>query len=57
MSTMEEDTSTAFMPFKVIVIKTRCCDYNKWRAAYDAHDSIRMLYEFRILLLVEGWIT
>jgi hypothetical protein len=52
---MEEvDTaSTAFMPFKVIVIKHDVADYNKWRAAYDAHDSIRMLYEFRILLLVE----
>jgi hypothetical protein len=39
MSTMEEvDTaSTAFMPFKVIVIKHDVADYNKWRAAYDAH--------------------
>jgi hypothetical protein len=47
MSTMEEvDTaSTAFMPF-VIVIKHDVADYNKWRAAYDAHDSIRMLWNF-----------
>jgi hypothetical protein len=56
MSTMEEvDTaSTAFMPFKVIVIKHDVADYNKWRAAYDAHDSIRMLYGISHFVIGRG---
>jgi hypothetical protein len=33
-----------FEPFKVIVIKHKVADYDKWRKEYDAHDSIRKVY-------------
>jgi hypothetical protein len=56
MSTMEEvDTaSIAFMPFKVILIKHDVADYNKWRVAYDTHDSIRMLYGISHFVIGRG---
>ncbi|MFV5691971.1 hypothetical protein ACM55K_08105 [Flavobacterium sp. LT1R49] len=41
------DTTSAvavFEPFKVIVIKHKVADYEKWRKGYDAHDSMRMAY-------------
>ncbi|HEY4616742.1 MAG TPA: hypothetical protein VIH09_00930 [Flavobacterium sp.] len=34
----------AFEPFKVIVIKHKVADYDKWRKGYDAHDSVRQAY-------------
>lgn len=34
----------AFEPFKVIVIKHKVADYDKWRKGYDGHDSIRQAY-------------
>lgn len=38
----EANTSgTAFTPFKVITIKHKVADYDKWRKEYDAHDSVR----------------
>jgi quinol monooxygenase YgiN len=33
-----------FTPFKIIKITHTVADYDKWRAAYDAHDSIRKSY-------------
>ena len=56
VSTMEEvDTaSTAFMPFKVIVIKHDVADYNKWRLAYDAHDSVRKTYGISHFVIGRG---
>ncbi len=33
-----------FQPFKVIIIKHKVADYDKWRKEYDAHDSIRQAY-------------
>ena len=41
-----DTTSTVaeFDPFKVIVIKHKVADYDKWRKEYDAHDSIRKVY-------------
>lgn len=30
-----------FEPFKVIVIKHKVANYEKWRKEYDAHDSVR----------------
>lgn len=42
-----EDTTTVvaeFMPFKVMLIKHKVADYDKWRKVYDAHDSIRQAY-------------
>ncbi|SEA41528.1 hypothetical protein SAMN05443667_104125 [Flavobacterium gillisiae] len=56
VSTMEEvDTaSTAFMPFKVIVIKHDVAGYNKWRLAYDAHDSVRMTYGISHFVIGRG---
>lgn len=44
---MPMDTVTevvAFEPFKVIVIKHKVADYDKWRKEYDAHDSVRQAY-------------
>jgi hypothetical protein len=56
VSAMEEvDTaSTAFIPFKVIVIKHDVADYNKWRLAYDAHDSVRMTYGISHFVIGRG---
>jgi hypothetical protein len=42
-----KDTATAvtvFTPFKVITIKHKVADYEKWRKEYDAHDSVRLAY-------------
>lgn len=42
-----KDTANAvavFEPFKVIGIKHKIADYEKWRKEYDAHDSMRMVY-------------
>jgi hypothetical protein len=33
-----------FKPFKVISIKHKVADYDKWRKEYDAHDSMRLTY-------------
>lgn len=44
---MPKDTATAvavFEPYKVIVIKHKVADYEKWRMGYDAHDSVRKAY-------------
>ncbi|MFV5697438.1 hypothetical protein ACM55H_03630 [Flavobacterium sp. ZT3R17] len=44
---MPKDTTTkvaVFEPFKVIVIKHKVADYDKWRKGYDAHDSMRKAY-------------
>lgn len=44
---MPKDTATAvavFEPYKVIVIKHKVADYEKWRIGYDAHDSVRKAY-------------
>lgn len=41
------DTTAAvavFEPFKVIVIRHKVTDYDKWRKEYDAYDSVRMAY-------------
>lgn len=41
------DTTTVvaeFEPFKIIMIKHKVADYDKWRKAYDSHDSIRRSY-------------
>lgn len=42
MDTVAE--AAAFSPFKVIVIKHKVADYDKWRKEYDAHDSVRQAY-------------
>jgi len=42
---MDTDTVVAaFEPFKLIVIKHKVADYNKWRKEYDSHDSVRQAY-------------
>ncbi|MBC7826153.1 MAG: hypothetical protein H7122_00295 [Chitinophagaceae bacterium] len=35
---------TAITPFKVMLIKHSVADYEKWKPAYDAHDSVRKAY-------------
>jgi hypothetical protein len=45
---------TIFTPFKVIVIKHDVADYNKWRTAYDAHDSIRMSFGISHFVIGRG---
>jgi quinol monooxygenase YgiN len=42
---MDTATTVAVMePFKVIVIKHKVANYDKWRKEYDAHDSVRQVY-------------
>ncbi|MFV5700882.1 hypothetical protein ACM55F_03325 [Flavobacterium sp. XS2P12] len=51
------DTTSAvaeFEPFKVIVIKHKVADYDKWRKEYDAHDSIRKVYGISHYMIGRG---
>ena len=51
------DTASAaavFEPFKVIVIKHKVADYDKWRKEYDAHDSVRMAYSISHFVVGRG---
>jgi quinol monooxygenase YgiN len=41
---VEVPAAPEFTPFKVIRIMHTVADYDKWRPAYDAHDSIRKSY-------------
>jgi hypothetical protein len=54
---MPKDTATAvavFEPFKVIGIKHKIADYDKWRKEYDAHDSMRMAYGISHYMIGRG---
>lgn len=54
---MPKDTTTAvavFEPFKIIGIKHKVADYDKWRKEYDAHDSIRMAYGISHYMIGRG---
>jgi hypothetical protein len=54
---MPKDTTKAvavFEPFKVIGIKHKVADYNKWRQEYDSHDSIRMAYGISHYMIGRG---
>jgi hypothetical protein len=54
---MPIDTATAvaeFEPFKVIGIKHKIADYDKWRKEYDAHDSMRMSYGISHYMIGRG---
>jgi quinol monooxygenase YgiN len=44
----------AFVPFKVMVIKHTVADFDKWKPAYLAHDSVRKAYGLTDLDLVRG---
>ncbi len=44
----------AFVPFKVIVIRHKVADYTKWRAGFDAHDSVRKAYGLTVLAVERG---
>ncbi|UQD56620.1 hypothetical protein [Flavobacterium sp. K5-23] len=54
--TMEEAEMpmTEFMPFKVITVKHKVANYEKWRIEYDAHDSIRQAYGITHYVLGRG---
>lgn len=54
---MPKDTTTTvavFEPFKIIGIKHKVADYDKWRKEYDAHDSIRMAYGISHYMIGRG---
>jgi hypothetical protein len=54
---MPKDTATVvavFEPFKVMVIKHKVADYDKWRKEYDAHDSIRTAYTISHYMVGRG---
>lgn len=51
------DTATAvakFTSFKVMIIKHKVADYDKWRKVYDSHDSIRNAYEITHYVIGRG---
>ena len=53
---MEDTTTTEveFQPFKLIGIKHKVADYEKWRKVYDAHDSVRVAYGITHYLIGRG---
>ncbi|WP_035673170.1 hypothetical protein [Flavobacterium sp. 83] len=54
---MPKDTATAvavFEPFKVIGIKHKVADYDKWRKEYNSHDSMRMAYGISHYMIGRG---
>jgi quinol monooxygenase YgiN len=44
----------AFVPFKVMVIKHTVADFDKWKPAYIAHDSVRKAYGMTDIDLVRA---
>lgn len=36
--------AVVFEPFKLIVNQHKVADYDKWRKAYESHDSVRRAY-------------
>lgn len=55
---MPKDTMAAdaavFESFKVIGIKHKVADYDKWRKEYDSHDSVRMAYGISHYMIGRG---
>lgn len=41
-------------PFKVIVIKHKVANYDKWRKEYDAHDSVRVAHGISHFVIGRG---
>ncbi len=41
---METPVATVFTPFKVFMVQHSVADFEKWKAAYLAHDSFRLAY-------------
>ena len=40
----EEPVVAAFTPFKIIMVRHTVADFDKWKAGYMAHDSMRQAY-------------
>jgi hypothetical protein len=52
---MDTDTTVAASePFKLIVIKHKVADYDKWRKEYDSHDSVRQSYGINHFVVGRG---
>lgn len=55
---MSDTTATTtvveFEPFKIIGIKHKVADYEKWRKVYDAHDSTRTAYGITHYMIGRG---
>ncbi len=41
---VEQPAAVVFTPFKIIMIKHTVADFEKWKAGYLAHDSMRKVY-------------
>lgn len=46
--------AAVFEPFKLIVIQHKVADYDKWRKAYDSHDSVRQAYGINHFVVGRG---
>jgi hypothetical protein len=53
-TTAAPPAEAAFVPFKVMVIKHTVADFDKWKPAYLAHDSMRKAYGFTDIDLLRG---
>lgn len=53
-TTTTPTAEAAFVPFKVMVIKHTVADFDKWKPAYMAHDSMRKAYGLEDVDLLRG---
>jgi len=56
IATTPAATELVFQPFKIIMIQHAVKDYVSWKAAYLAHDSMRMAYGISSFILGRGMI-
>lgn len=46
--------AAAFVPFKVMVVNHTVADFTKWKAGYDANDSLRKAYGLTAIAIGRG---
>lgn len=51
---LRDTVSTTFEPFKIIIIKHKVADYDKWRRVYNSNDSIRDAYAIKHFFVGRG---
>ncbi len=52
--TVDTPPTTVFTPFKLIMVKHKVADFDKWKAGYMAHDSMRKAYGISDFVMGRG---
>jgi hypothetical protein len=51
---VEQPVVPAFMPFKIFMVRHAVADFDKWKAGYLAHDSMRQAYGISQFIIGRG---